>query len=107
LARVVFWEFFFVGANFWAAAVLMVCGAVSVGAVANVCFFKVVQSVSPHQVDATIGMMEAFGNGVAFALPLAFSVFANVARINILLVALSVAAGGFALVLYFMQKWEK
>ncbi len=85
----------------------MICGAVSIGAVANVCLFTVVQSVVPQHVDATIGMMESFGNGVAFALPLAFSAFENVAWINVLLAGLSIVAGSAAVCLFFVQRQRK
>lgn len=95
---------FFVGQRFWPSVSLMVCGAVSVGGVANVCFFKLVQRVAPEQVDATIGLMEACGNAFSFLLPLSFSAFAHVEWTAILLAGVSLAAGGLAVALFLVQR---
>ncbi len=88
----------FVGTHFWPLAAMMVCRAISIGAMANVCFFKLVLSIAPEQVDSTIGMMEAFGNGISFLLPLAFSTFWP---------GLSFVAGVVVIALYVLQPSKK
>lgn len=84
---------------------MLVLSAVTVGAIANVCIFRLTSLVPAEMADATIGMMETTGNLLAFVLPLLFVLFADSVRlVPVLLAGLSGLSALIVFVLFLMRK---